>query len=283
MDSSLGESDERSLEVEDGSEVEDYRMNSTNNSIQRQRKRRKEQLRQSISAKVNLLNEMNKSELELDNVGMVIDTSAMELNSTHQALYAETVPNVVIIFTDIVKFSQLSLTMKPIKVMDMLQDLFSRFDTLCDRHGVQKLETIGDAYLCTTGLFDGENSTDKINNPAAALGMAKDMVREARRVFIPKKNQIQTLEIRVGIHIGEITCGVLGERLPKFTVFGNAVNMAARMEQTCLPSRIRVTKEFFDLLPNSEAEEWEQKETISVKNMGEVETYLLNPLAKAEH
>ena len=92
----------------------------------------------------------------------------------------------------------------------------------------------------------------------------------------PKKNHIHTLEIRVGIHIGEITCGVLGERLPKFTVFGNAVNLAARMEQTCLPSRIRVTKEFFDRL--SKPENVQEKEVISVKNMGEVETYLINPL-----
>ncbi|KAL7534322.1 hypothetical protein ACHAXR_005794, partial [Thalassiosira sp. AJA248-18] len=273
--SSLEESDGMSI-GENINEMEDERMNSMNNSVQRRKKERKAEHRQSMHAKVNLLHEMNKSGIELDNVGMVIDTSAMELNSTPRALYAETVSNACIIFTDIVKFSEISLTMKPIKVMDMLQDLFSRFDALCDRFGVQKLETIGDAYICTTGLFDSEDATDKINNPAAALGMAKEMIRESRRVFIPKKNHIHTLEIRVGIHIGEITCGVLGERLPKFTVFGNAVNLAARMEQTCLPSRIRVTKDFFDLLP--ESEEWEQKETIAVKNMGEVETYLLNPL-----
>jgi class 3 adenylate cyclase len=56
----------------------------------------------------------------------------------------------------------------------------------------------------------------------------------------------------VGIHIGEVTAGVLGELLPKFTVFGTAVNFSARMEQTCLPSMIRVTKDFFDFLPASE-------------------------------
>ncbi|KAL7550307.1 hypothetical protein ACHAWF_013547 [Thalassiosira exigua] len=256
------------------------------NPMRRLSKReRGQQHRQSISAKINLLNEMNKPAPEqLGNAGMVIDTSAMELTSTHRALYAETLSNVCIIFTDIVGFSHLSLHMKPIKVMDMLQDLFSRFDSLCDRYGIQKLETIGDAYICTTGMFDedtttaAENSKNLATSAAKTLEMAKEMVKEAEHVIVPMKNQIRTLEIRVGIHVGEITCGVLGERLPKFTVFGNAVNMAARMEQTSLPSRIRVTKDFYDLLPEPEIEEWQGKEVISVKNMGEVETYLLDPL-----
>ena len=238
---------------------------------------RKKRHHESIKNKISLLNEMNRDGPS-DHMGVVIDTSAMELGSTHRALYAETVPNVCIIFTDIVNFSQISLDMKPIKVMDMLQDLFSRFDALCDRFGIRKLETIGDAYICTTPMFDQEE--DK-NNPVTAenaLKMAKEMVKEARRVLVPKKNSIQTLEIRVGIHRGELTCGVLGERLPKFTVFGSAVNLAARMEQTCTPSKVRVTKDFFQTLPKSETGIVEAREVISVKNMGEVETYLLNPL-----
>lgn len=91
-------------------------------------------------------NKINRDE-PADHVGVVIDTSAMELSSTHRVLYAETVPNVCIIFTDIVNFSQISLEMKPIKVMDMLQELFSRFGALCDQYGIQKLETIGDAIF----------------------------------------------------------------------------------------------------------------------------------------
>jgi class 3 adenylate cyclase len=240
-------------------------------------KLRRQSIRQSIKNKIGLLNEMNRDE-PADHVGVVIDTSAMELSSTHRALYAETVPNVCIIFTDIVRFSQISLGMKPIKVMDMLQDLFSRFDALCDRYGIQKLETIGDAFICTSPMFDENADKDHQQVALNALEMAKEMVKEARRVIVPKKGAMQTLEIRVGIHIGDLTCGVLGERLPKFTVFGSSVNLAARMEQACLPSRIRMTKDFYDLLPESESEVVEAREIIRAKNMGEVETYLLNPL-----
>jgi class 3 adenylate cyclase len=219
--------------------------------------------RQNITAKARLLNEMNNTENHYSNAGMMIDASAIELNTTHGALYAETISNVCIIFTDIVGFSQVALDMNPIKVMDMLQDLFSRFDALCDKHGIRKLETIGDAYIATTDMFAEENGKHLRSNAVKALGVAKDMVGEARRVLIPKKNQLQPLEIRVGIHIGEVTAGVLGERLPKFTVFGTAVNVSARMEQTCLPSMIRVTKDFFDLLPASEV--GYKKEVISTR------------------
>ena len=234
------------------------------------------QIPQNIKDKVNLLNDMNR-DVPSDHFGVMIDTSTMELTSTHRALYAETVPDVCIIFADIVNFSKISLDMKPIQVMDMLQDIFSRFDALCDHHGIQKLETIGDAYICTTSMFDEAAGRKSPNAAANALHMAKDMVKEARKV-IARTKPIQTLEIRVGIHCGDLTYGVLGERLPKFTVFGSSVNLAARMEQTCVPNRIRVTKDFFDLLPESETLRVDAKEVISVKNMGEVETYLLDPL-----
>lgn len=219
--------------------------------------------RQSIKNKINLLNEMNRD-------GPAdLDTSAMELSSTHRALYAETVPDVFIIFTDIVNFSQISLNMKPIKVMDMLQDLFSRFDVLCDRFGIQKLETIGDAYICTSGMFDEDAVRRDPNVAANALAMAKEMVKEARRVLVPKRNSpVQSLEIRVGIHRGDLTCGVLGERLPKFTVFGSSVNLAARMEQVSA-RRFMCVHKIISLLyvPNSTPTDLHPKQNTSNKRL----------------
>ena len=112
----------------------------------------------------------------------------------------------------------------------MLQNLFNRFDELCDSHGVMKLETIGDAYICATNLLEDDDDQEDVAKDAAirALAMAKDMVCEARNVCIPRpekgvmhnSDEFETLEIRVGIHVGDITCGVLGQRLPKFTTCG---------------------------------------------------------------
>jgi class 3 adenylate cyclase len=89
------------------------------------------------------------------------------------------------------------------------------------------LETIGDTYIATTGLFNTIPDKDIRGAAANAIKMAKDMVREVRQIQIPEKSGLQSLEICVGIHVGEITAGVLGERLPKYTVFGTTVNMSA--------------------------------------------------------
>lgn len=225
----------------------------------------------SVDQKLNFLNTMNNlGDDDSDNAaGVIVDTTAMEINTVARALFAENVQDVVVIFSDIVGFSKMASCMKPLEVMDMLQSLFSRFDALCDKHGITKLETIGDAYICTANLFDEEKFDGNAADAAcAALEMAKDMVLAT---------QDETLEIRVGIHIGEVTCGVLGERLPKFTVFGHNVNLAARMEQTCKPNMIRVSEEFWRLVANVE-DGWDEYEVITMKNIGDVGTYILDPL-----
>jgi hypothetical protein len=85
------------------------------------------------------------------------------------------------------------------------------------------------------------------------------------------------LEIRVGIHCGDITCGVLGKLQPRFQVFGSAVNMAARMEQSGAPSQVHVSRDFFETVDLPETV-WCHRKRVTVKNMGEVETYYHDPL-----
>jgi class 3 adenylate cyclase len=247
-----------------------------------------------LEGKLQMLKKLNRGE-SLGGEDVIITTKGLDLDAelcmTSRALYAETVHNVSIIFTDIVGFSRIAMGVTPIKVMDMLQNLFNRFDELCDVHGVMKLETIGDAYLAATNLLEEDANDINVARKAAvrALAMAKDMIREARKVQIPFSRKavhvpwashafedVETLEIRVGIHVGDITCGVLGQRLPKFTICGTTVNLAARMEQTSKPSLIRVTEDFHDLIGNEETG-WLEKERIAIKNMGSVDTYLLDP------
>jgi len=169
----------------------------------------------------------------------------------------------------------------------MMQALFSQFDELCDKHGVQKLETVGDAYICTANLFDGDQHGGNAKEAALnALNMAKDMILATREVILPNKmcekdtSASETLQIRVGMHVGEVTCGVLGERLPKFSVFGHTMNTAARMEHASKPSKIRVTDTFHRLVVEEEENQWGEQENISMKNMGEISTYILDPLKK---
>ena len=92
-----------------------------------------------------ILKGMSSKDSDRRGVKVVVGTSNFGLTSTSRALYAKLVNNGCIIFMDIVGFSRIALHMKPIEVMDMLQDLFSRFDSLCDTHSVHKLETVGEA------------------------------------------------------------------------------------------------------------------------------------------
>ncbi|KAL3823762.1 hypothetical protein ACHAXA_004855 [Cyclostephanos tholiformis] len=241
---------------------------------------------ESTIAKLNFLNQVHSMDDSGGNkdTGVVVDSSKVEIVSTSRALYAENVDDVVIIFTDIVDFSRIAMEISPLEVIDMLHNLFSRFDTLCEKHGVMKLETIGDAYICTTNLFDDDKFGGNVKNAAlSALNMAKDMVLATQEVRKPSKlgrrrnSFFETLEIRVGIHVGEVTCGVLGERLPKFTVFGHNVNLAARMEQTCKPNKIRATEAFYNLVAGG-GDDWDEYEVVSMKNMGSIGTYIMNPL-----
>jgi len=178
-----------------------------------------------VNDKISFLNSVERHTSDPDADGVIIGND-IGLTSTPRALYAETVNNVCIIFLDIVGFSKFSMKLKPIQVMDMLHDLFGRYDALCDKHDVLKLETIGDAYVCATNLLKDKdkNPEDELMNAKIAalhaLEMSKDMVLQAESVIIPKSYPRSSVQVRVGIHIGQVTCGVLGERLPKFTVLG---------------------------------------------------------------
>ena len=232
----------------------------------------------------NFLNQMRTMNDNDDETGIVVDTSAMDMmsasSSFNRALYAENVKDVCIIFTDIVGFSRMAMTSRPVDVMDLVQSLFSRFDLLCKKHGVMKLETIGDAYLCTTNLFDDHMSAKDAAH--SALNMAMDMIYATQDVSVLARERgrrslwLESLQIRVGIHIGEVTAGVLGETLPKLTLFGHNVNTAARMEQAGKPNKIRVSEAFHSLV--SDVDGWDEYEMVQMKNMGETGTYLLDPL-----
>jgi len=134
--------------------------------------------------KIDLIREVNSRAGAPDsNLGrFMVSTDEIQLAPLQQALYAESAKDVCIIFTDIVGFSRIAMDVKPIQIMDMLQSIFSRFDGLCDVHDVLKLETIGDAYLCTTNLLESGDSADLKDAARRALEMAKDMVVEATKV-----------------------------------------------------------------------------------------------------
>ena len=168
--------------------------------------------------------------------------------STALGSFAERFDHVTVLFTDIVRFTDLVATISPFETMAMLNELFFEFDDVIARAGVTKVETIGDAFMAVDG-------TDApLRGPVAqALQMAAvalDFLDVAARHELPNGGQMR---IRAGLHCGPVVAGVVGKKLPHWSLFGDTVNTAARMESNSIPGRVHVSSDFARLIYEAEA------------------------------
>ncbi|MBA2382698.1 MAG: adenylate/guanylate cyclase domain-containing protein [Chloroflexi bacterium] len=179
---------------------------------------------------------------------------------------ADAYPSTTILFADIVGFTPWAQRTPPDEVVALLDDLFTRFDALTEEHGLEKVKTIGDAYMAVAGAPDPQLDHAR---SAVALGRAMiDAIRDVRQVSgIP-------LEIRVGIASGPAVGGVIGSRRLLFDLWGDTVNVASRMESSGVAGRIHVAGSTRDLLAD-DATRFERRE-VEVKGLGPMTTYLLS-------
>jgi class 3 adenylate cyclase len=147
---------------------------------------------------------------------------------------ADGLADVTILFADIVGFTPMSEQLGPKKMVDVLNDLFLKFDEIAERHGVEKIETIGDAYLAAGGA-----PSELDDHPDAVAAMALDMVQTAREVQIADGEYVR---VRIGIHTGPVIGGVIGRKRLHYDVFGETVNVASRIESNSAPERILVSE-----------------------------------------
>ncbi|GIL58011.1 hypothetical protein Vafri_13200 [Volvox africanus] len=195
-------------------------------------------------------------------------------NSASTATYH---PMVTVLFADIKGFTSLCHQIPATRVMDFLNNLYLRLDTLLDVYGVYKVETIGDCYMVAGGLMirdadgfmavRGPGSVDELH-AAKVMAFAKAMLREASRVLLPTTRR--PVEMRIGLHSGPVMSGIVGSKMPRFCLFGDTVNTASRMESTCTPGSIHVSATTAALLP---AEEWEPTGGVQVKGIGVMSTF----------
>lgn len=141
---------------------------------------------------------------------------------------------VTIFFSDIVGYTNMSSQMTPVEVMQMLSDLYSQMDVLAKKHNVYKVETIGDAYIAIAG------APKKCTGPEAAEKMTLFALDALHCVRNFKKKDDGAIAIRVGLASGPVVAGVIGTSLPKYTLFGDTVNFAARMEQTSKKMQLQI-------------------------------------------
>ena len=178
---------------------------------------------------------------------------------------ADQFAEVSILFADVVDFTPRSERLQPTEVVGMLDHLFTHFDLLADRYGVEKIKTIGDAYMVAAGI-----PTPRPDHARAMALMALDM-RDAMRTADAVGHL--GLELRIGINSGPVVAGVIGRKRFLYDLWGDAVNMASRMESHGTPGRIQVTRATYELLADDF--EFERRGTIAIKGKGDVETWYL--------
>jgi adenylate cyclase len=192
-------------------------------------------------------------------------TIAARLKSGGDGHIADRIDNLTVMFADLVGFTEASHDLPPDRVVAYLDELVRGFEVLCDRHGVDKIKSIGDGCMAVAGL-DG----DARKGAVAAGKLALEMV--ARNAARPPLGN-HKLGLRIGLHCGPAMAGVIGGTRFSYDVWGDAVNMAARMESTSETDRIQVSEDFRALAGDAFA--YEERGATAVKGIGEARTYFL--------
>jgi class 3 adenylate cyclase len=178
---------------------------------------------------------------------------------------ADSFADVTVLFADIVGFTELSCSVTPIELVKLLNRIFSTFDLLAEKHGLEKIKTIGDAYMVVGGL-----PTPRADHAEAMANMALDMQREIAHFNAKTGN---TFSIRIGINTGPAIAGVIGIKKFIYDLWGDTVNTASRMESHGIPGSIQVTQVTYERLRENYL--FEERGVIQVKGKGEMTTYLL--------
>ena len=170
-----------------------------------------------------------------------------------------------VLFADVVDFTPRSEQLSPAGVVETLDRLFTHFDTLAERYGLEKIKTIGDAYMVAAGVPDSRPDHAKVL-AHLALDMAASMTPGGAVGDLG-------LELRIGMNSGPVVAGVIGRKRFLYDLWGDAVNIASRMESQGTPGRIQITEPTYQLLGAEFV--CERRGTVSVKGKGDMETWYL--------
>jgi len=182
---------------------------------------------------------------------------------------AEEFKDVTILYTELVDFTRMCSKMSPTQLMVLINDMYSAFDRLIEKHNLYKVEIIGDAYNVVAGAF-----TPGVDDQYRSIAqLALDLVQEVRRFRTPTGEEIQ---MRLGIHTGPAYGGVVGRTMPRYCFFGHTVAFAAKMESTSRPMMCQVSEAFFKKFQPSGLFEFEQRrDRVHVRKSERVTTYFL--------
>jgi len=212
--------------------------------------------------------EQEKSENLLQNV---LPKEIAAILKDNDETIAEHYDSVSILFADIVGFTALSDELSPTEMVNLLNEVFSRFDSLVTKYSLEKIRTIGDNYMVVAGA-----PHRRMDHAQALAHLALDM-----RTYVEEYQRIDSrLDFRIGIGSGPVIGGVIGRQKFHYDVWGTAVNMASRMESHGIPGKIQITRDTYELL--KDACICVPRGKVPIKGKGEMETWFLEGI-KADH
>jgi adenylate cyclase len=190
---------------------------------------------------------------------------ADRLKKSGEELIADNFAEVTVLFADIVGFTQIATDKSPEAIVEMLNDLFTRFDLAARELDIEKIKTIGDAYMAVCGLPDPcENHIEKM------MAMAVRLIQITRE-FSAERNI--PVRLRIGVNTGPVVAGIIGRRKFIYDLWGDTVNLASRMESHGVPDAIQVTRPVFEKMKDQYT--FEERGPIEVKGKGAIETWIL--------
>ncbi|MEP0870025.1 PAS domain S-box protein [Trichocoleus desertorum AS-A10] len=195
----------------------------------------------------------------------ILPPSIAEKLKQNSGAIADSFPDVTVLFADIVNFTQLAARISPTELVNLLNQIFSAFDRLAERHGLEKIKTIGDAYMAVGGV-----PIPCANHAEAIAEMALDMQTAIAQLNL---EQHEIFPIRIGINTGPVVAGVIGIKKFIYDLWGDTVNIASRMESEGLAGCIQVTASTYQCLQDKYL--FIERGEIPIKGRGEMKTYLL--------
>lgn len=206
--------------------------------------------------------EQEKSERLLLNI---LPQSIAQRLKQSEAVIADRFENISVLFADMVNFTQMSAKISPEKLVELLNYVFSQFDEITRRHGLEKIKTIGDSYMLAGGV-----PVHKEDHLEAVIQAACEMLDVIKKQFTDRGRNLQ---IRIGLHTGPAVAGVIGSYKFTYDLWGETVNLASRLESSSLPGEIHCSEPVY--LAMKDRFQFQPRGKVMLKGVGEVNTYLL--------
>jgi Adenylate cyclase, family 3 (some proteins contain HAMP domain) len=220
---------------------------------------------------MDMIAKLNEANRRINNLLLnILPASIVAELKEKPSTFTEKYDNVTVAFVDIVDFTKMSSVVGAEKLVNILNSLFSEFDTLLDDYRIEKIKTIGDAYMVASGL--PERYEDNCGE------MLRFLIQAQRTITDFNKRHNTTLRTRIGVNCGPVVAGIIGRKKFIYDLWGSTVNFASRMESSGVPDRIQVSQEVYDLMQATY--KFECRQEVEVKGFGNCPCYLLESVKK---